>query len=539
MLSRLCASLGAVVFALGLASCVEPAIGKNAHGSGEPSGAARPSKVAEVDRDGEACEAAWRALAREPEAPGSALTGPRRAAFLGRARGAATVLVRPPREGGSENAARERAKLLAAPKGVRMSRLVAQLKRDKETLRSVVLREGYLYADEPEDAFELEARIKLTDLFDSPRLVLERGQERFTLERRENKSARWRAGPEYVHATGEDAGKVAKILFLDRVYAEGDEVGPPLHRDVVAFTHREGHDRVELVKLTEGGILAKLRFGDTWARAVVESDGAKLTLKCLAEPKVTRDHVAAFLRENAWRRRAEGNMRSSVSAMVDEALPFDRPREEQGPDKDGALRPHWLTAYLTGRQTFVVEDETYAVFLPDGRPHPPQVCVDFVLDSFERASGAWYTPRGEKPRRTEGALDISAYDPENRRGVLGFGKFAEEHADLFAFRRFEGPERIPFANRERFFAFLLEHASELKAADVLAIQGLKRDNRVHQHAILLEEVDPLTGFPFGLADQMKAPRRRTWEGIMAEAPKRSLLYRARPLDVILRKLSAE
>ena len=539
MLSRLCASLGAVIFALGVASCVEPAVGKNANGSGEASSATRPSDVVEVDREGEACEAAWRALTREPEAPGSALTGPRRAAFLGRARGAATVLVRTPREAGSETATRERAKLLAAPKGMRVSRLVAQLERDKETLRSVVLREGYLYADEPEDAFELEARIKLTDLFDSPRLVLERGDERFTLERRENESTRWRTGPEYVHATGKDAGKTAKILFLDRVYPEGDDVGPPLHRDVVAFPHREGHDRVEIVRLTERGVLARLRFGDVWARAVVESDGAKLALGCIAEPRATRDRVEAFLAETAWRRKAEANVRSAVSAMVDEALPFDRPREEQGPDKDGLLRPHWLSAYLTGRQTFEVEDKTYAVFLPDGRPHPPQVCVDFVLDSFERASGAWFTPRGEKPRRTEGALDISAYDPENRRGVLGFGKFAEEHAELFAFRRFQGPERIPFAKRDGFFTFLVDHAHELRAGDVLAIQGLKRDNRVHQHAILLEEVDPLTGFPFGLADQMKAPRRRTWEGIMAEAPKRSLLYRARPLDVILRKLSAE
>lgn len=176
------------------------------------------------------------------------------------------------------------------------------------------------------------------------------------------------------------------------------------------------------------------------------------------------------------------------------------------------------------------------MYLSDGRPHPPQVCVDFVLDSWERASGAWFTPRGEKPQRIKGKLDISAYDPENRRGVLGFGKFAEENPELFELRKFEGQERIPFAKRDDFFAFLQAHVHELRAGDVLAIQGIKRDNRVHQHAILLEEVDPLTGFPSGLADQMKAPRRRTWEGIMAEAPKRSLLYRARPKDVIFEKL---
>ena len=35
---------------------------------------------------------------------------------------------------------------------------------------------------------------------------------------------------------------------------------------------------------------------------------------------------------------------------------------------------------------------------------------------------------------------------------------------------------------------------------------------------------------------MKRPRRRTWEGIMAEAPLRSLLFHVRPTDTILRSL---
>jgi hypothetical protein len=35
---------------------------------------------------------------------------------------------------------------------------------------------------------------------------------------------------------------------------------------------------------------------------------------------------------------------------------------------------------------------------------------------------------------------------------------------------------------------------------------------------------------------MKRPRRRTWEGIMAEAPLRSLYYRVRPREGIFEKL---
>jgi hypothetical protein len=154
--------------------------------------------------------------------------------------------------------------------------------------------------------------------------------------------------------------------------------------------------------------------------------------------------------------------------------------------------------------------------------------VDFVLDSYERAGGTWFSPRDSAPKRQIGHLDFDQFKIQNRRGVLGFGAFAESRSDLFEFRRFQGTERTPFAQRDRFLQFIADNPREFRPGDILAIHGLKRDDRIHQHAILVEFVDPITGFPSGLADQMKAPRRRSWEGIMAEAPKRSLLYRARP-----------
>jgi hypothetical protein len=190
-----------------------------------------------------------------------------------------------------------------------------------------------------------------------------------------------------------------------------------------------------------------------------------------------------------------------------------------------------------------VDDKSYPVFTPDGRPLPPTVCVDFVLDTWERAAGRWYRPRGEKPGRTAGRLDFDAEKIENRRGVLGFGAFSAERPDLFEHRVFAGAERVPFAQRERFFEGLVPggawEADAFRPGDVVAIQGLKRDDRVHQHAILVEHVDPVSGLPHGLADQMRRPRRRTWEGIMAEAPKRSVLFRARPTRALLERLAPE
>jgi hypothetical protein len=135
-----------------------------------------------------------------------------------------------------------------------------------------------------------------------------------------------------------------------------------------------------------------------------------------------------------------------------------------------------------------------------------------------------------------GRLDWDDAGIVNRRGVMAFMAFAEKKPELFDVRRFAGAERVQFGERARYFAFLAAHADEVRPGDVVAIHGMKRDNRIHQHAILVEWADPITGFPHGLADQMKRPRRRTWEGIMAEAPLRSLYYRVRPRDNVFARL---
>jgi hypothetical protein len=516
---------------------LEAFVGCKAPTDAAPAGSAstRDAPLAEPPSDAEllACRARWDEVMAAPALPGAGKLDTERVRFLGRARGAMTVFVRMPAVTEEPVAAAERARLAKELPGTRIARLVARHKRDKAVLRQVLLREGYLIAEDPDDAFELESRVKLTELFDAPALVLERGELTLELELKTGKN------PEYVIARGPEKGRAATVIFGDRIREAGTPASPALHRDVVALAAEQGTDRMEIVRRTESALLIKARFGETWANAVVPSEGAHLSIACLAEPKATRDEIAKHRSENAWRRRAEAALHGAVTALADDRLPFDRPRNETGPDKDGTLRPYWSSAYLSGRTAFEVDGETYAVYREDGRAWPPSVCVDFVLDTFERASGSWYTPLGQRPLRAKGRLDLSSFGIENRRGVIGFFQFAESRPDLFQVKKLAGKERIPFAQRDAFFQFLLDHADEIRSGDILAIQGLKRDDRVHQHAILVETTDPLTGFAAGLADHMKNPRRRSWEGIMAEAPKRSLLYRGRPLEPILRPLDPE
>ncbi len=498
-----------------------------------PAPSSSGSEAAAPEDPGAACLRSYEALAGDGRAYGSGKLEQDREDFLGRARGAVNLFVREPNKTVTSDtrvtASRER--FDKDPKGYRLSKLLARHKHDKPGLRAIVLREGYLYADTPEDAFELESKVKLTDLFEEPNLVLERGSESFALVRKKE------IDTFYAFESGPQAGKRATVLFGDRVRLSNEPATPPLSRDILRFARDTGIDRMTVDRVSETRLRATLHLDELDLRAVIHAEGAKLTLGCIAEPKEKRDAVAARIESHAWRRGAEARMRLAIDQAVDEALPFDRPRDEKGPDKDGTLRPHWFAAYQRGSHTFEFEDQTYPVFLSDGRPAVPTVCVDFVIDTFERAAGSWYAPRGEARGRKPGRLSIQSLGIENARGVLGFGAFAESRPDLFDFRRYVGQERIPFEKRAAFFDFLLSHRDEFKAGDVIAIHGLKRDERIHQHAILLEYVDPITGFPVGLADQMKNPRRRTWEGIMAEAPKRSLLFRARPLPAVLKPLS--
>ena len=492
--------------------------------------AAPPATPDPIDDEADRCRARLKEIEAAPALPGAPAFERSRIAILGRARGEPMVFVRAPRPVDPASLSEDAKKSLDAfAKGRPGGRVVALVKRHrlgKPTLRTLLLREGYTYAEDPADALSMAADVKLVDLFDEPTVFLQRGARTHRLARaQEGKESR------YVFEGGPLAGITADLLFGDRVALTAEELGAPLHRDLAALSEEQGFDRATIVRTTEKAMIADLRFGTHKVRAVLDTEGASMRLACLAEEADTRAAVHAFREQQSPRLRALAAIRESVTTIVSEQMRFDRPLDEKGPDKDGQLRPAWITAYLQGRTFFSHEGRSYPVFDTQGRAWPPEVCVDFVLDSFERAGGTWFRPKGEKLGRTIGRFTWLD-DMREVRGVIGFGERAEKHPELFEVRRFAGKERVPFGERARFFQFLADNAGEFHPGDVVAIHGLKRDERIHQHAIFVERTDPLTGFPYGLADQMRRPRRRTWEGIMAEAPKRSLLYRVHPRDAI-------
>lgn len=496
------------------------------------------SGVGTADAEGDACRALARSIEAEPGLPGAPLFDANRREILGRARGEPLVLLREPQakaDGELEPAlvASRRAFEKARP-GSRVWELARRHRRDPRALRDLVLREGYVYSSDPHDALGLVTALTITDLFDEPEVWMTRAGATHAMRREARKREVL-----YRFVDGPEAGRAADLLFGDRVALRKEELSAPLHRDMSALADDLGFDRARITHRTEGALVADLRFGGRWAKAVLDSEGAVLRLSCFAEDAKAREEVRAIREADAPRRRALAKLHEVVTDQVRSGLRFDRPEGEPTADRDGQLRPHWATAYFQSRTSFEFEGTTLPVFDSKGNVWPPQVCVDFILDTFERTSGTWYSPQGAKPSRLKGELDFNDIGIPNRRAVLAFADFAETEPNLFEVRRFKGEERIQFGERSRFFAYLEENADEVRMGDVVAIHGLKRDERIHQHAILVERTDPLTGFPYGLADQMKRPRRRTWEGIMAEAPKRSLLYRVRPTQALIEKMDPE
>ena len=494
----------------------------------------RPS----LDVDLHVCETRARAALAEPDLGGAPAFDKNRADVLGRALGEPMVFVREPRRAPDELLTPAQRAIAAAfdrgRPGVRVARLVRQYRHDPDILRAVLVPDGYVYASDPHDALALVRSLQVDDLFNEPVVWLQRRDRVVRLER-----GKLRKTTVYRYAEGPNEGEVAQLLFGDRVASSSGDLANPLHRDLRTLSRDVGFDRARIQHRTPSTIVAELRFGKQWVRGVIKAEGAKLQLACLTESRETVEAVEAWIRDNGYRIRARRAMEATIETMVDEGLRFDRPMDAKDHLQDGVLRPLWRDAYRRSQMGFSFEDRSYPVFTPDGKPWPPQVCVDLVLDTYERTSGTWFRARGEPPERVVGRLDFNELGITNRRGVLAFGDFAESHPELFTFSKLAGEQRVPFARRKEFFAYLVEHADEFGPGYVVAIQGRKRDGYIHQHAIFIETVDPITGFPYGLFDQMKKPRRRTWEGIMAEAPARSLYYRAIPTAKVLHAMDPD
>lgn len=516
------------------AGCDAPAPGKHPYrdvfpASPAPSSgvrtAARPRDRAGADTTPSArarCKAAIARARHEPALPGALVSGAERARVLAHAKSDPVLFVRAPRPDPDQTL---EAKLLrgqlerTSSAAYTLHKLYGRFDHRPELARSVLLREGYLYADSPALASALADAVKLRHLFRAPRLVIQRGSRLIHVKKSH--------GYWYEYVDGPDRGHRARLLLFDRVWVKGHPPGPPLHRDLEKLAAKRGTTRIRVVRITADSIVARLRYGGTWVPALLRTRGAAVTLDCeLVPPKLSARVRAA--RDNALRhRRVVAAERRAIDQLVEERIPFDEPKTEHG-QQDGNLRPAWRWAYKLGMTLYRFNDDHYRVFDREGRPIPPEVCIDFITDTLDRASGTWWRREDAGRERVEGRLDFNELGIDNRRSVERFIQFAWAHPEWFDVYDLREAERPPFIHRDEFYGQIYAHRDRYVPGDIVAIYGPRSDGKMHYHSFYVVRSDPLTGMPILLAGNSGRPRVRSWDNVMRSAPLRSIKTRVRP-----------
>jgi hypothetical protein len=495
-----------------------PALAAAGHAAqGRPAAARDEAALAERQ-----CLAARGALAAQPAPPDQALPAVNqpelRAQLLGRTKAAPVLFLSTPPADPENTVARAlRGELERSPSYRAFDRVVGKVRSDPALARAVFLRDGYFYTESPELA-TLYGTVTLSLLFRDAELHIVRGAEELGAKRVKD--------GDYEYTTGPERGRRAKLLLFDRVAAAGTAWGEPRHADLKGLAGSLGFDELRVQRLGAGKLAVELGYGPLAVPALVRVAGQSLELECEA-PGKGRGDLAARRAQALRLQQMQARLLSVMKEQVDEALPFDEPKTEDG-QQDGHLRPEWRRAYLRGNHNFEFNGDRYSVFDASGRPRPPQVCIDFVLDTFERASGTWWQP-AEKPReRVFGRLRFDDRAIQNRRSVERFVDFARENPAEFEVYDLPPEERIPLRNRQQFFAQLYRSRDHYRRGDIVAILGPREDEKLHYHSFFVVDVDPLSGMPIELAANAGRPRIRSWEGEMSNAPRRSIVARIRP-----------
>lgn len=456
----------------------------------------------------------------EPSLPGAPRFEASRASLVARAKGEPVLFKRVPLLTAlDEKAEEERSRFLNSRRHhTTVRHLLTRHISSPARLREFLLREGYFYTDDPERAFVLGSLVGPHHLFDEDEIWIHRGDEVIVAQR---------DGEIYRHRRGQELGEQAQVLHLDRI-----GTGPrpePLHIDLRSLRARLAFDRLRVVHMTEAHLLVDLRYQERWVPSILAVDGAHLELKAEIALDTERPSIAIAKSESLRRHRALQRLKDTMAIQAAERLPFDEPKTEIG-QEDGALRRQWRYAYLEGRTSYEYNGDSYRVFDSTGAPRVPQVCIDFVVDTFERAAGTWWRKAGEERKQVKGSLDLRAGGRDAMRRTKTFVDFAQEHEDWFEVLQVPQRERIAMGHQERFFEYLARRADDFQAGDVVLIRGMTPwdEEKAHSHVFIVYETDPITGIPILVAGNAGPANIWSWETEARRTPGRSVRYRIRP-----------
>ncbi len=490
-----------------------------------------------VDFQRMACEQSIRETLESPPEPGAPLVEANRIALLTETKAEPVVWSSVPQHDDTEVSAlvqryREQLATTDYPVDV-LKRLLPIFQGGPKVGRETLLKQGYLYADDPKLARALVDHVRADHLFGHERIWIRRGESVAFAERRKNR---------YYYVDGPNAGDQVSLLLFDQLgYDEVPELS--LVRDFRSLRARLHFDRARVRHITKDRLVVDLLYGKAWVPSLLKSKGARLELECDVLGTSLRQVVEVNREHNKTRAEVVSRLQRIMLQQIDEQLPFDEPRREWGHQLDGRLRQNWRHAYLNGRRSFAFNGDRYRVFDNQGRPLVPQVCVDFLTDTFERASGTWWRRQGEPIGRDVGKLD---YDPRNivarseLRRVPQFVAHARNRPGQFEILDVPTSERIPMGDVERFFQYLQHSQGDYQPGDIVVIRGRTPWDRAqqHYHSFFIYENDPLSGIPIALVGNAGRPSVRYWMVEARRTPERTIWHRIRPTTAWLQSIAA-
>lgn len=482
-----------------------------------------------TDGDLSRCREVVRHLREVPALPGTPSLDENRAALLARHKAEPVIFLRPPEYEPSEDAVvrahRRRLERTRFPADV-IAQSITRYQYRPDLGRQVLLREGYLYAESESHLRGILAHLRAEHMFDAPRIWIQRGGRTLSASRDPKTGS-------YRHDEGPNEGQDVRILPFDRIVGSPDELREPLHRELRVLRNRLGFDQMRIDRITREGIIADLRYDNLWVTTVLDGTGPQLEAACEVVQPAQEGKLRQARAEATRRLELVHALRLVALAQANEGLPFDEPKTEYG-QQDGKLRPRWEQAYDRGQKGFTYQGDWYPVFTPDGRAKVPQVCLDFLLDTLERAGGSWWNPASGPRQRTIGRFDRAALGLANPRSIDHFVQFAATHPDKVDLWTVPPAERIEFQHERRFLDFLAAHADDFRAGDIVLIKGYlprpgdRRHDIMHYHSVYVYETDPVTGVPMLLIGNSGVPRLTTWRFEMDRTPRRAVYYRIRP-----------
>lgn len=402
-----------------------------------------------------------------------------------------------------------------------LTRLLPAFAQAPKMGREVLLRDGYLYADEPNLARAIVTGVTAEHLFAHDNIWLRRGESVMNAERRRGR---------YYYTDGPNVGERVTLLLFDEL-GHGQIPETALARDFRALQAKLYFDRVSVKHFTDSAMVAELLYGTITVPTLLSSYGPHLELDCEVVPTGEEALLSAHRETEAKRFALVHHLRSTMLDEIAEKLPFDEPKREWGLQLDGKLRQNWRHAYSLQRSSYAFNGDRYFVFDAEGRPLVPQVCVDFLTDTLERTSGTWYRPKGDPPGRLPGKLDFDAIKSPARdelRRVPVFVDYARRQPAQFEVLDLPERERIALGD-PKFVSYLASHAGDYRPGDIVVIRGPTPWDRrqQHYHSFFVYENDPMTGLPIAVIGNAGRPTVRYWRVETQRTPRRTIWHRLR------------